>query len=126
MTDALPRFQRLALGDTASLRRTFQAADLVAWAELAHAPVPLDSVPEPLLAGLFSCLLGEHLPGHGTNYLKQHLELRNPAQVSESLTARVTVTRLRPEKSLVNLDTICLGADGRLVCSGEALVLFRH
>lgn len=126
MTGALPRFHRLALGDTASLQRTFGTADLAAWAELAHAPVPVDRVPEPLLAGLFSCLLGEHLPGHGTNYLKQHLELRNPARPGEPLTARVTVTRLRPDKALVNLDTICLGADGRLICSGEALVLFRH
>lgn len=36
-------------------------------------------VPEPLIAGLFSTLLGVRLPGPGTNYLKQELGFHGPA-----------------------------------------------
>jgi hypothetical protein len=38
------------------------------------------------------------------------------------LTARVEITRLRPEKQLVDLATTCYRADGSLVASGRALV----
>ncbi|SEP09783.1 hypothetical protein [Aquisalimonas asiatica] len=126
MSAVLDAFHRLAVGDTASLVRTYSAEDVRQWAALARAPEPADGVPEPLLAGLFSCLLGETLPGHGTNYLKQHLEVVSPAQVGEAITARVVITRLRPDKALVNLDTECTGVDGRVVCRGDALVLFKR
>lgn len=126
MTASLDAFHRLTVGDTASLERTYAASDVLQWATLARAPEQAETVPEPLVAGLFSCLLGEQLPGHGTNYLKQHLEMVGPAQVGEPLTAMVTVTRLRPDKALVNLDTLCTGADGRVVCRGDALVLFKR
>jgi acyl-CoA thioesterase FadM len=75
---------------------------------------------------LFSYLLGEELPGHGTNYLKQTMQFEDQARIDELLTARVIVNRLRPEKALVNLETICTGEGGRLICRGEALVLFQH
>jgi hypothetical protein len=32
------------------------------------------------------------------------------------------VVRLRPEKQLVNLSTVCTGSAGQVVCQGEALV----
>lgn len=126
MNRATPRFQCLSVGDSAVLERRFSAADVRIWMELADGPAPGYAIPEPLIAGLFSCLLGEQLPGHGTNYLKQHLQVHAAARVDEPLTARVTVTRLRPEKALVNLSTECRGEGDRLICSGEALVLFRH
>ncbi len=126
MSANIPRFQRLSLGDTATLERRFGAGDVRAWMELADGPAPEGGVPEPLIAGLFSCLLGEQLPGHGTNYLKQYLEMHATPAVDELLTARVSITRLRPDKALVDLETECRGTGERLICSGEALVLFRR
>ncbi|WP_235974714.1 hotdog family protein [Stappia albiluteola] len=79
-------------------------------------------MPEPLIGGLFSYLLGVELPGFGTNYLKQEMRFLAPAAYDEPLTARVTITRLRPEKHLVDLETICEAADGRRICEGRALV----
>lgn len=119
-------FASLALGDQASVTRTYTRSDLESWCSLANAPDCGDGFPEPLIAGLFSYLLGEKLPGHGTNYLKQNMlfEAQAQAQVDEPLTARVTIRRLRPDKALVNLDTICTGEGGRMICHGEALVLF--
>jgi acyl dehydratase len=80
-------------------------------------------VPGGLLGGLFSYLLGTRLPGPGTNYLKQRLSFPNPAYTGQELTARVLIVRIRPEKQLVNLSTVCMDPSGRVVCQGEALVL---
>ena len=41
------------------------------------------------------------------------------------MTARVEITRLRPEKYLVDLATTCRDEDGRLVAEGSALVYVR-
>lgn len=115
-------------GDAASLTRRFTLDERTRYRALvADAGDDGDGerhrVPGPLIAGLFSYLLGTELPGRGTNYLKQALRYPQPAYYGEELTATVRVTRLRPDKALVNLQTTCTTADGRLVCDGEALVL---
>ena len=122
----LTRFLALAPGDTASLDRVFTMADVSAWAMLAGQPEPSDDIPEPLIAALFSCLLGEDLPGHGTNYLKQSMLFLQPARIGEVLSASVTITGLRADKALVDLHTRCTGEGGRVLCTGNALVLFRQ
>jgi acyl dehydratase len=75
------------------------------------------------LGGLFSFLLGTRLPGRGTNYLKQRLVFSAPAYAGQDLEALVEIVRLRPEKQLVNLRTMCQNPAGDPVCWGEALVL---
>lgn len=125
MTAATPRFPALRLGDQAELTRSYSAADVEQWRRLASLDTAPGQLPEPLIAALFSCLLGERLPGHGTNYLKQRMHFAQAAGIGETLTARVTISRLRPDKHLVNLDTHCHGANGRLICHGDALVLFQ-
>lgn len=111
-------------GDSAEVTRTYTPEDLAAFAALAGGAVP-QTVPEPLIAALFSCLLGVDLPGFGTNYLKQSLTFAAPVPVGTPLTARVQITRLRPEKHLVDLETTARLPDGTLVCEGRALVLAR-
>jgi acyl dehydratase len=117
-----------------ALRRSFTAADLLEYAALTDDPgiavkkPPPGSgalsarVPEPLIGALFSCLLGMELPGLGTNYLKQETHWHADARIGETLTARVEITRIRPEKHLVDLATTCTGEDGRTIASGRALV----
>nr|WP_319383974.1 phosphate acetyltransferase [uncultured Roseibium sp.] len=113
----------LEIGATKEITRTYTQEDMRDFALLAGemASVPT-SVPGPLIGGLFSYLLGVELPGRGTNYLKQSLEFLAPAPVGEALTASVTVSRLRPEKHLVDLDTVCTAPDGTRICQGRALV----
>ena len=126
MSETLPRFNALRLEDQATVERRFSAEDVRAWCDMAGLEdEPPDQVPEPLIAGLFSYLLGEELPGHGTNYLKQHMRFEEDARIGETLTATVTITHLRGDKALVNLDTLCTGEDGRMICAGDALVLFQ-
>ncbi len=119
--------KKLQIGDKATTRRTFSRADLVEYAALAGIELSRDPsiVPGPLLGGMFSYLLGTQCPGRGTNYLKQHFEFTVPAGVGEELTATVEIVRLRPEKDLANLRTICTNSAGQIVCQGEALVLVK-
>lgn len=112
----------LSIGDTATVTRTYAQADAAAYAGLAGLDAPAAHVPEPLVGGLFSYLLGVRLPGYGTNYLKQEMRFLAPAAYGTPLTARVTITRLRPEKHLVDLETVCEAADGTRICEGRALV----
>ncbi|MCC5856675.1 MAG: hypothetical protein JJT90_00825 [Ectothiorhodospiraceae bacterium] len=126
MSTRLAAFARLNTGDSASISRRYSHRELQTWARIARAPESGDQVPEPLIAALFSYLLGEKLPGHGTNYLKQHMRFPDHGRVDEKLTATVTITRLRPDKALVNLASRCTGEDGRIICDGESLVLFKR
>ncbi len=110
------------VGQKAETTRSFSAGDVSRYVALGgHVPAP-GEVPEPLVNALFSRLLGVELPGEGTNYLKQESEFFDPARVGEALTASVEITRLRPEKDLVDLRTRCVGEDGNLISEGRALV----
>jgi 3-hydroxybutyryl-CoA dehydratase len=112
-----------APGMCAETRRAFDAAELHAYAHLTGDARAATRVPEPMIGALFSFLLGTRLPGRGTNYLRQRLSFHAAALPGEELCARVEVTRVRSEQALVNLATSCHGLGGRLIASGEALVL---
>ena len=110
------------VGEKAQMTRSFSAGDVSRYVALGgHEPAP-GEVPEPLVNALFSRLLGVELPGQGTNYLKQESEFFGAARVGEGLTASVEITRLRPEKGLVDLRTRCIGEGGNLISEGRALV----
>jgi acyl dehydratase len=130
----------LRVGMTASAERAFSPEDLDEYGDLTGDRNPIfrdhaaarargfagRAVPGPLLAGMFSDLLGTELPGRGTGWMKQTLRFPAPAYPGEALRASVAITRLRAEKELVNLATRVTAADGRVVCDGEALVLVRN
>lgn len=54
----------------------------------------------------------------GSGGLTTQFRLRS----DDCLSASVEIVRIRPEKHLVNLRTVCRTVD-RMVCEGEALVL---
>lgn len=112
----------MKVGDSVEVTRIFSMQDLQDYTELSSHDVTGGQVPEPLIGALFSYLLGVKLPGLGTNYLKQETRFQTPANIGEALTARVEITRIRPDKQLIDLATTCFRADGKIAASGRALV----
>lgn len=129
-------FKGLKVGQSAQLKRQYSKTELQEYTSISGDSSPIytdvdyarsvgfDDYPLPggLLGAMFSCMLGTQLPGRGTNWLKQSMYYPNPAYLGRPITARVEITRLRPEKNLVNLKTLCVNPDGERVCEGEALV----
>ena len=116
----------MKLGDRAKITRIYTREMAAAFAGLAGTDAAtITHVPEPLIAALFSYLLGVGLPGAGTNYLKQDMGFTGKAEFGEALTASVEVTRIRPDKHLVDLETVCRTDTGREICRGRALVLVK-
>uniref|UniRef100_UPI003BAD42EE phosphate acetyltransferase n=1 Tax=Stappia sp. TaxID=1870903 RepID=UPI003BAD42EE len=115
----------LEIGQIAETTASFSREDAAEFAALAGLEDVPSTVPEPLVGGLFSYLLGVRLPGSGTNYLKQEMTFHASAGLDVPLVATVIVTRLRPEKHLVDLETVCTDARGRKIASGRALVYVR-
>lgn len=109
-------------GDSVQVTRTFTAQHLRDYIALSGHHPRDGEIPAPLIGALFSYLLGMKLPGMGTNYLKQEARFHANAGLGDVLTARVEVTRLRPDKQLVDLKTTCHNSQGELIASGRALV----
>lgn len=118
----------LRVGDAVRRRRIFSADDVAEYhavtgdTGLRFGSGEGGAVPGPLLAGMISEILGTTLPGLGTMWLKQSIRYRGSAGIGEEVEAEVLVTRLRPDKGLVDLDTVCRAA-ADTVLEGTALVL---
>lgn len=73
-------------------------------------------------AALFSGVIGEQLPGHGTVYLAQDLKFLAPVLLGEHVIARVTVAEIHTEKRRVVLDCEAMVGE-KTVIKGKATVL---
>lgn len=121
------RVRDLTAGKSATRTRVFTVAEVHDHQDLtgdrARAP---GAVPIGMLGGMISEILGTRLPGRGTNWLKQKLHFEADGRIGEAITTEVIITRVRPDKALVNLASTCTGEDGRVLCRGESLVLVRE
>lgn len=75
-----------------------------------------------LLGGFISSILGNHLPGPGTIYIRQELNFLAPVRIGDTITAKAEVAEIIDEKNRVRLKTTCVNQDGTLVLDGEAIV----
>ena len=75
-----------------------------------------------LAASLFSGLLGMKLPGEGSIYLGQSLSFTAPIYIGDEVTATVEVVKIREDKPIVTLKTVCVNSKGVVVIKGEAVV----
>ena len=130
-------FEDLALGMTETYVKEVKSSDVVGFAEISgdRNPIHLSEhfaartpfggrIAHGLLsAGFVSAVLGTQLPGPGTVYLSQTLQFTAPVHIGDTITARVTVRELFPERNRLILDTICLNQLGVQVLTGEATVL---
>jgi len=76
-----------------------------------------------LSAGIISAVLGTEFPGLGTVYLSQTLRFQRPVYIGDTLTVKIRVLEVLPEKNRLRLETLCLNQRDEVVVSGEALVM---
>src|SRR5512136_544725 len=124
----------LKVGDSAQISKTITETDINDFAKVTgdFNPVHLDQayaertmfkgrIAHGLLSvGLFSTILGNILPGHGTIYLSQEVKFLAPVRIGDTITARVEVLELIAEKNRVKFKTICTNQDGKVVIEGIA------
>jgi 3-hydroxybutyryl-CoA dehydratase len=127
----------IKIGDSASLTKTFTEDDVLKFAEISgdHNPIHVDPVFAAssqferqlvhgiLTAGMISAVLGMQLPGPGSIYLMQELNFRSPVYFGDTITATVTVTKVREDKPIITLDTICTNQDNVEVIEGKAILM---
>ena len=130
----------LKVGDRVSLSKAFTEDEVFRFAEIStdKNPLHLDKdfgresifgeriVHGMLVASLFSGLIGMELPGEGSIYLGQSLTFKAPVAIGEEVTASVEIIRIRDDKPIVTLRTVCVNSGGTLVIEGEAVVKVNH
>ena len=126
----------LAVGMSASFSKTLTDADIVMFSGVSGDTNPVhldeeyarDTIFEGrishgmLSAGFISAVLGTKLPGPGCIYISQDLRFKAPVRPSDTVTARVTVMEMIPEKRRVVLHTRCTVGE-TVVIDGEATVM---
>jgi 3-hydroxybutyryl-CoA dehydratase len=124
----------LKVGDSAQISKTITETDIDDFARVTgdFNPVHLDQayaektifkgrIAHGLLSvGLLSNILGNILPGHGTIYLSQEVRFLAPVRIGDTITARVEVIELLPEKNRAKFRTTCINQDGKEVVDGTA------
>ena len=131
-------FHDLRIDQTASIQKTFSAADITAFAgaSLDVNPVHMSDkyaegtifgkrvVHGILTAGLISAVIGNYLPGPGSIYMGQELKFTSPVFLGDDITAQLEIIELIPEKKIVKLSTTCFNQDGKTVITGMATVKY--
>ena len=126
----------LKVGDRVSLSKAFTEDEVFRFAEISTDmnPLHLDKdfgresifgeriVHGMLVASLFSGLIGMELPGEGSIYLGQSLTFKAHVAIGEEVTASVEIIRIRDDKPIVTLRTVCVNSGGTVVIEGEAVV----
>ena len=75
-----------------------------------------------LTAGLISAAFAGTLPGPGWPYVNQSLKFRAPVYIGDTVTARVEVTELLPQRNFAVFRTVCT-VDDKVVLEGEATLM---
>ena len=124
----------LKVGDSAQISKTITESDINDFAKVTgdFNPVHLDQtyakktifkgrIAHGLLSvGLLSTVLGTILPGYGTIYLSQEVRFLAPVRIGDTITAKVEVIELIPEKNRAKFRTACINQDGKEVVDGVA------
>lgn len=127
-------FEDLSVGMEGSLSKTVSEADIMTFAEVSGDanPVHVDAdyaagtmfkerISHGMLtASYVSAVFGMQLPGPGAIYISQSLNFKRPVKIGDSITARVTIKELSPEKHRARFSCVCENQDGKAVLDGEA------
>ena len=129
-------FEDLSVGRAAAFAKTITEADIVSFAgtsgdfnpvhmneEFASQTMFKGRIAHGMLsASLISTVFGMKMPGPGCVYVSQSLRFKAPVRIGDTVTARVEVTALVPEKRFGNFKTTCTVKD-KVVLDGEATLM---
>jgi acyl dehydratase len=124
----------LVLGQSAERTKTVTDADLEAYAQITgdYNPLHFDDgfaagtrfgrrvAQGGIAAGMLNALVAMDLPGPGTVFMSQTLTYRAPAYVGDTLTARVEVLDLKPDKPVCQLRFEIHNQTGTLLLEADA------
>jgi 3-hydroxybutyryl-CoA dehydratase len=127
----------IPIGTTASRTQTFtdEAVRIFAQVSGDDNPIHLDDayaqgtpfgrrlVHGILTASLISATIANDLPGRGSIYMSQTLKFTVPVFIGDTVTATVEVIDFRERRRIVTLQTTCTNQDGKVVLTGEAVVM---
>ncbi len=131
------RFADLVVGQAAERTREMTEALVNSYAELTadFSPIHVDAAFAAetrfgariahgmLSAGFLSAVIGMDLPGPGTVWIAQALRFKQPVKIGDTVTWRVEVAELFPEKKRATLRTLARNQRGEIVIEGEGSVL---
>lgn len=134
MTTKGKSIDELKVGDSSQFSKTITEKDINDFARVTgdFNPLHLDQgyaektifksrIAHGLLSvGLLSSILGNILPGHGTIYLSHEIKFLAPVRIGDTITAKVEVIELVPEKNRAEFRTTCMNQDGKEVVDGIA------
>lgn len=72
-------------------------------------------------SAILNAVVAEDLPGPGTVFLQTNWSFKAPVRPGDTITGEVTVTRVREDKPISELETRVLLADGTVVLDGTAV-----
>lgn len=124
----------LHIGEQASMKKTFSATDITAFANLTgdfgkmHTNAAFAKqygfgkpvVHGVLVGSLISSVMGMYLPGDGTILLDEQLHFTAPVYIGDTITATVTLYHIEEKKRwfIGELQGICVNQDGITVVEG--------
>ncbi len=127
----------IQIGETFSIERTVTDELVRRFAELSgdYNPIHLDDefakntrfgrrIAHGMLSGAFiSAVLGFEFRERKIVYLSQTMKFRAPVFIGDTVTVKATVTKIREDKQIVTLETLCIDQDQEILVEGEAAVM---
>ncbi len=128
--------REISVGDRAEFSKTITESDIYLFAGITgdFNPAHLDEAYASktffkkriaqgmLLGGFISAVLGYHLPGPGTIYIRQELNFLRPARVGDTVNAQAEIIEIDVEKNRAILRTTCVNQEGAVLVDGTAIV----
>jgi acyl dehydratase len=72
-------------------------------------------------SAILNAVVAQDLPGPGTVFLQVNWSFKAPVRPGDTITGEVTVTKVREDKPVTELETRVLLADGSVVLEGTAV-----
>jgi len=127
----------LKIGDSFAKSRLVTDELIRAFAEISgdRNPIHLDDefarttqfgkrIAHGMLSGAFiSAVLGYEFVERRVVYLSQTMKFVAPVFIDDTITTTSTVTKIRPDKGIVTLETVCTNQNGEPTLKGEAVVM---